>query len=115
MISSKIVQAIHTAKNYPYITKVGVFGSCARDEETVSSDIDVLIDYDNSADDFLDDLDNFMEEMELLVDGQIDYVTMAGVKRSNNEAFKSEILRDVKWIIMPKIVIKSNLIFYILE
>ena len=98
MISSKIVQAISTAKNYPYITKVGVFGSCARDEETVSSDIDILIDYDNSTDDFLDDLDNFMENMEQSIDGRIDYVTMAGVMKSNNEAFKSEILRDVKWI-----------------
>jgi predicted nucleotidyltransferase len=98
MISSKIVQAILTAQNYPYITKVGVFGSCARDEETVNSDIDILIDYDNSADDFLDDLDNFMEEMERLIDGNIDYVTVAGVMNSNNEAFKGEILRDVKWI-----------------
>ena len=98
MISSKIIQAIHTAKNYPYIVKVGVFGSCVRDEETVNSDIDILIDYDNSSDDFLDDLDGFMEEMEQLIHTQIDYVTMAGLMKSNNEMFKREILRDVQWV-----------------
>jgi len=81
---------------------VGVFGSCARDEETVTSDIDILIDYDNSTDDFLDDLDGFMEDMEQLVDVKIDYITMAGLLKSRNIAFRQEVLRDVKWIYSSK-------------
>ena len=102
MLSNVIIQAIRKAENYPYIIRVGVFGSCARDEETVTSDIDILIDYDNSTDDFLDDLDGFMEDMEQLVDVKIDYITMAGLLKSRNIAFRHEVLRDVKWIYSSK-------------
>jgi len=92
------MQAINKAENYPYIIRVGVFGSFARNEETMTSDIDILIDYDNSSDDFLDDLDSFMEKMEEAVPCRIDYVTMAGLLNSKDEVFKSNVLRDVKWL-----------------
>ncbi len=45
MLSNNITQAINAARNYPHITRVGVFGSCVRNEETPTSDIDILIDY----------------------------------------------------------------------
>jgi predicted nucleotidyltransferase len=102
MLSNAIVQAIRKAENYPHIIRVGVFGSCARDEETKTSDVDILIEYDNSTDDFLDDLDGFMKDMEQLVDVKIDYITMAGLLKSRNVAFRSEVLRDVKWIYNSK-------------
>ncbi len=113
MISSEVIQAISAAKNYPYINKVGVFGSCARNEETAESDIDILIDYDSSSDDFLDNLDGFMEDMENLMKNvflqqnssrpaKIDYVTMAGLAKSTNESVKRSILQDVKWVYVNK-------------
>ena len=100
MISKRIIQAINTAKNYPYIIRVGVFGSCARNEETSASDIDILIDYDNSSDsdDFIDDIGGFMEDMERLWHGKIDYVTMPGLMKSRDERFKRNVLNDVKWV-----------------
>ena len=98
MISNRVIQAIRKAENYPHIVRVGVFGSYSRDEESITSDIDILIDYDNSSDDFLDDLDDFMEDMERLVDDRIDYITVPGLMKSKNDLFKDEVLRDVKWV-----------------
>ena len=98
MISNNIIQAINTAKNYPYIIRVGVFGSHARNEENTTSDIDILIDYDNSNESFLDDIGGFMEDMELLVHRRIDYITMPGLMKSKDETFKRNVLSDVIWI-----------------
>ncbi len=98
MVSNRIIQAINTAENYPYIIRVGVFGSYARNEETASSDIDILIDYDNSSDGFLDDLGGFMEDIERVITGKIDYVTVPGLMKSDDEVFRRGVLNDVVWI-----------------
>ena len=100
MVSDVVIQAIYTAKNYSSIIRVGVFGSYARNEETSASDIDILIDYDNSSDsdDFIDDIGGFMEDMERLWHGKIDYVTMPGLMKSRDERFKRNVLNDVKWV-----------------
>ena len=87
MIPNNIIEAIYKAEKYPYIVRVGVFGSYARGEADTSSDIDTLIDYDNSSDDFLDNLDNFIEDFEQLVKSKIDCVTMPGLMKSRNEEF----------------------------
>jgi hypothetical protein len=97
MVSSRVVEAINSAKKYPYIVRVGVFGSYARNEETALSDLDILLEYDDSSDDFLDDLGNFMEDMERLIKVEIGYVTMEGLMKSLSEELKREILRDVQW------------------
>jgi len=98
MLSSRIIRAINTAKKYPYIQRVGIFGSYARNEETAISDIDILIDYDNCSDEFIDDLGGFMEDIEQIWHGKIDYVTLPGLMGSRDEAFKRNVLNDVKWI-----------------
>jgi len=98
MISTQIIQAINKAETYPYIVRVGVFGSHARGEATSTSDVDILIDYDNSCDDFLDNIDNFMEDVEMLIPTKIDYVTLPGLMKSRDEGFRYEVLRDIKWI-----------------
>ena len=98
MISNRIAEAISTAKNYPYIVRVGVFGSHARNEETAFSDIDILIDYDNSSEEYLDDIDGFMEDMERLIPDKIDYVTMRGLMRCKDELFRQNVLSDVNWV-----------------
>ena len=98
MISNALIKAIQKAEKYPYIVRVGVFGSYARSEATAESDIDILIDYDNSSDDFLDNVDNFMYDFESAIHGKVDYVTLPVLMRSHNESLREEILRDVKWI-----------------
>jgi len=98
MVSREVRQTIEKAVKYPYINKIGVFGSYARDEQSDESDLDILIDYDNSSDDFLDNLGDFMEDMELVFSGKIDYVTVPGLMGSSGEKFKRNVLRDVKWI-----------------
>jgi len=92
------VKAILKAEYYPYITKVGVFGSHARNEETETSDLDILIDYDRSSDDYLDNLGNFMEDMESAIHGKIDYVTVPGLMSSKDDWFRENVLHDVLWI-----------------
>jgi len=98
MVSNKIIQLVSTASNYPYIIRVGVFGSHARGEETPESDIDILIDYDNSSDGFLDDIGGFMEDIEQLVNNRIDYITLPGLMMSKDEIFKRNVLNDVIWV-----------------
>ena len=98
MILDTIHQMITNASRYPYITKIGIFGSYARNEQTDASDLDILIDYDDSSDDFMNNLGNFMEDMELVFDGKIDYVTVPGLMDSKDEAFKRNVMQDVKWL-----------------
>jgi len=98
MISNEVRQAILSAKNYPYIIKIGVFGSYARGDFRSESDLDILIDYDNSSDQFMNDIGNFMEDLELAFTGRVDYVTMPGLINSKDENLKNEVLQDVKWI-----------------
>ena len=98
MISSKIIQAINEAEKYPYIVRVGIFGSHARRDETALSDVDVIIDYDNSSDEFLDNLDDFMTDFENIITTKVDYVTMRGIMKSKDADFREEVLREVKWV-----------------
>ena len=98
MVSNQIIKAINRAENYPYIVRVGVFGSYARGEATHASDIDILIDYNNSSDDFLDDLDNFIEDIEMIIRAKIDFITLPGLLKSRDKEFRDEVLRDIRWI-----------------
>jgi len=98
----EVRQAIENANKYPYITKIGIFGSYARNEQDDTSDLDVLIDYDNSSDIFIDNIGGFMEDMEVVFKGKIDYVTVPGLMDSSDEAFKRNVLRDVVWVYNSK-------------
>jgi len=98
MVLNPVQQVITRVNQYPYINRIGIFGSYARNEQTDTSDLDILIDYEDCSDDFLEDLEDFMEDMELVFDGKIDYVTIPGLMSSNDEHFKNNVLQDVKWI-----------------
>jgi len=108
MISSDVKQAIDSASNYPHILRIGVFGSYARNEESTASDLDILLDYDDSSDNFIDDLGSFMEDMEHQVKTEIGYVTMEGLRNSTNETVKRDILNDVQWIYISNIKQKNQ-------
>jgi len=99
MISREIInEALNKAASYPYITRAGIFGSHARGDATPQSDVDVLIDYDSSSDEFMDDLGNFMEEVEKIIQVKVEFVTVPGLMGSKNNWFRQEVLKDVKWI-----------------
>jgi len=97
-----ITRAISEASKYENIVRVGLFGSYARGDTHSESDVDILIDYDDGTDEFLDDLDNFMEDFEVYVHCKIDYVTVPGLMNSRDEEFKKAVLQDVRWIYNAK-------------
>jgi len=96
-----IISIIERASKYPVINRVGIFGSYARGEQTESSDIDILYDYDKTnADYILDILDYGDELLEELgkINIEVDYVSYKGVINSYNNSIKNNILSEVVWI-----------------
>ena len=61
------------------VSKIGLFGSCVRNEQQPHSDIDILVDFEPEQETF----DNFMNTCnyleELFVDEKIDIVTVNGL------------------------------------
>ena len=94
-----INKAIDSAQKYPFILRVGIFGSFARGEENGESDVDIVLEYDNSDEKYLDDIGYFMEDIERQISGKIDYVTLNALMRDKKPSlFREEVLRDVKWL-----------------
>ena len=94
-----ISRAIDSAQKYPYILRVGIFGSFARGEENGESDVDIVLEYDNSDEQYLDDIGYFMEDVEKVITTKIDYVMLNALMRDKKPcAFRDEVLRDVKWL-----------------
>jgi len=93
-----IKETFMIAFNYPHIKKVGVFGSYAREEQHSRSDLDILLEYDDSSDEFMDDLGGFMEDIEKTISCDIDYVTLNGLIRGKDTNFKEQVLKEVKWL-----------------
>jgi len=98
MLTDQQIDVFSKAGKYPCIRKVGVFGSRARNEETNESDIDIMIDYDFDSETFLEELDDYLGDVEKEIPGKIDYITLPGLMYSKNEDFRQAVLRDVKWI-----------------
>jgi predicted nucleotidyltransferase len=106
MISDKLRETITLAQKYPAISRVGIFGSYARGEQTKDSDIDILYDYDITEDCDLDILD-YGEELEQEFSKQkIDfhYVSYKGVENSGDNEIKTTILQEVIWVYENKTV-----------
>ena len=94
-----IIKAVDSARKDRYILKVGIFGSFARGEANADSDIDIILEYDNSHEDFLESIDDFMEDIERHISTKIDYVTLNALMRDKKpNEFRDEVLRDVQWI-----------------
>ena len=77
-----------TAQKKYGITKLGIFGSVARDEQTADSDVDVC--YEGKAPSFLT-LDMIQTELEQLFDCKVDLVR---VRDNMNSLLRQRILRD---------------------
>ncbi|MCL2285757.1 MAG: nucleotidyltransferase domain-containing protein [Firmicutes bacterium] len=98
-LDENVVNAIQLANNYPSIIRMGVFGSCARGEQTSESDIDIIYDYDDTQ---IDDMMECLEAIDNRLQKKIDFVAYYllfedGMSRSEAN-FKENVLRDVKWI-----------------
>ncbi|MCL2051786.1 MAG: nucleotidyltransferase domain-containing protein [Lachnospiraceae bacterium] len=93
-----IKSTFNIAVKYPHIKRVGVFGSYSRGEENPASDLDILLEYDNSSDEYMDDLSDFMEAIEQNITAKIDYVTYNGLMRKSDAIFRQSVLNDVKWL-----------------
>ena len=77
-----------TAQEKYGITKLGIFGSVARGEQTDNSDVDIC--YEGQAPSLLT-LDKIQSELEQLLDCKVDLVR---VRENMNNLLRKRILRD---------------------
>jgi len=104
MVDEKIKNIIFLAAKYPIISRVGVFGSYARGEQTADSDLDIMFDYNKAGDgdtDFVLDILNYggelQDELEK-IDIDLDYVSYKGLMDSNDSRTRENILSDLRWV-----------------
>jgi predicted nucleotidyltransferase len=103
-MSSEILDKIKTlvaivAPEYPCISRIGVFGSCARGDYENGSDVDLLYDYDYSAKDSTHQFLSFVEEfLDGITPHEADFVYIENLMESGDEEFKQSAFNDVVWI-----------------
>ena len=102
MTLEKMKNVFDSAAKYPAISRVGVFGSYARGEETKTSDIDIILEYkpplNDEDDEYIDQMGRFMEDIEKYITLKIDYITLNGLHKSKNETFKNTVLQETRWL-----------------
>jgi predicted nucleotidyltransferase len=72
-----------------HLARIGVFGSCARGEETAGSDVDILVEFEEGCKTF----DNYMDlkyHLEDLLGRKVDLVTTTALR----PRMKDNILRE---------------------
>lgn len=78
------------------ITEFAVFGSVIREDFTPSSDIDVLVTFDENTSYTLFDLINMNYELEDIVGRKVDLLTRYSVENSENYIRKKHILENAQ-------------------
>lgn len=78
------------------ITEFAVFGSVIREDFTPSSDIDVLVTFDENTSYTLFDLINMNDELEDIVGRKVDLLTRYSVENSENYIRKKHILENAQ-------------------
>ena len=71
------------------VSKIGLFGSSAREEQIESSDIDILVEFEEPSFDRFMDLSFFLEE---LLGKPVDLVTTNGVSPYIEPAIRKEVI-----------------------
>ena len=96
MDKDMIVSALRAEKQHLHdrfhVSEVGLFGSYMRNEQTETSDVDVLVDFDGSVDLF--DLVDMEEYLESKLNRKVDIV----IKRALRPAIGEQILREVVYL-----------------
>ena len=72
------------------ITRLGIFGSYARDQQTETSDLDVLVDYTQAP--TLPRLIDLRDELSEMVQMKVDVVTPYGLKPRIRDRVLSEVI-----------------------
>ena len=93
MISPQQEAIIKTVTQRVKPTFVGVFGSYARGEEDVKSDLDILIDFDMKVD--LLELIGMEQELSELLGIKVDLITLRSVNASLRPYIDSDLIRLV--------------------
>jgi predicted nucleotidyltransferase len=108
-IDEHIIRCILKAEDFGGVSRVGVFGSFARAEQTENSDIDILYDYyyKNDSDNGINDTFGFLENLEADLmkkygNRKVDFTSYQGLLDSDNIDLKQGVLRDVVWIYNKK-------------
>jgi predicted nucleotidyltransferase len=102
-IDGKIIDVIKSASRYKCIRRIGIFGSYARGDAKDTSDLDLLYDYDETAENSTDEVLGYVEAVDELIKEtisvkKVDYVWYKGVMESKNAKFREAVLRDVIWV-----------------
>ncbi|UCG70790.1 MAG: nucleotidyltransferase family protein [Thermoplasmata archaeon] len=71
------------------VSKIGLFGSSAREEQNESSDIDILVEFEEPSFDHFMELSFFLEE---LLGKSVDLVTTNGISPYIAPAIKKEVI-----------------------
>ena len=93
--SIQIIEALNSNMNYIesfHVSKIAFFGSFARDEQNDSSDVDILVEFEDGQETF----DNYMDlryYLEEVLGRRIDLVIFNSIKPS----MRSNIMRSVKY------------------
>ena len=86
------------AHDYPCIFRVGVFGSHARGDYDSVSDIDLLYDYDDKANDATHQLLSFVEDfLDIIKPLEADFIYIENLLEMDDH-FKRHVMNDVIWI-----------------
>jgi predicted nucleotidyltransferase len=93
ILQNDIAHHLQAAKSYLvgkyHIRSIGLFGSVVRDDFSLSSDIDILVDFSSPIGiEFID----LAEELELLLGRKVDLVSLKGVKPRYLSHIQSEVV-----------------------
>ena len=76
------------------LTRLGIFGSYARGEQTETSDIDILVDYSDSCPPTLPTIIELRDHLSQILGMKVDVVTSNGLK----ERIRNQVLAEVIYL-----------------
>ncbi|MEP0914181.1 nucleotidyltransferase family protein [Leptolyngbya sp. GB1-A1] len=89
-VKQQLIQIKPRLQQAYQVTQLGIFGSYARQEQTETSDVDVLIDYDKAP--TLFKLVELREDLSSVLGMKVDVVTRNGLKPRIRERVLSEVV-----------------------
>ena len=95
-IISRIKQNMPQIKSFG-VKRIGIFGSCARDEIGKDSDIDIVVEFEKGKATFKNvaGLIDFLEE---LLEREIDLLTPEGIENIRLKSVKERILKEIEYV-----------------
>ncbi len=82
-------------KNTYNITRLGIFGSWVRNEQTQNSDVDILFDYDNEYPLSIFNIIDIKEYLSQKLNQNVDLIPFNSLKKEN---IKKNILNEVRFL-----------------